>query len=199
MDRSCHLPGTAAKPIVEGLSRQFLDIRQARRFRWGPGTGRLAQHAQHLVRRSAGRRTYPRWPGESVASASGRSGGRPRPGPRSRASLAHGRQRRTRQATTTSATHFTQSRPRRSGTTSRHGAPFASGRSPPATPVASTHLCASSIESEAPQPVTERTSTRAAPSATPAARGEPPASSVEPSHPGDGWSTLTHSSCRDTE
>ncbi len=93
------------------------------------------------------------------------------------------------QVTRISATHLTQSRPRRSGTTSRHGAPFPVGSSPPATPVARREPRASAIGRSVDQPVTEVTRTLPCPASgsTPEARskaaiGTPrqPVSSTQP-------------------
>ena len=59
-------------------------------------------------------------------------------------------------------THFTQSRPRLSGTTSRHGAPLPAGSTTPATAVARSACSASAIGSDVDQPVTALISIRVA-------------------------------------
>ena len=66
-------------------------------------------------------------------------------------------------------THFTQSRPRWFGRTSRSGAPFATGSGRPATDQARTASRASATSNDVAQPVTDRTSTRRAVSTRPAA------------------------------
>src|SRR5262249_31200970 len=68
-----------------------------------------------------------------------------------------------------SLTHFTQSRPRRSGTTSGQGAPWATGSGPPATPTASSARSASSGLRVVDQPVAARITTERLPSSTPPA------------------------------
>ena len=135
----------------------------ARRAVRGPAASRRARSPRRSAGRSSTTRRSPRTAGRSatlparVAEVGDLWAGmqEDRAGP-ARA-LSPGRSP---QVTSIRSTHFTHSRPRWSGATRRSGAPFACGSGPAVVDHARRHRRASSSDSDAAHPVTDRTATR---------------------------------------